>query len=288
MHRFLAPLAAVAALCALSAAAPARADDAQPAIAATDGEPPAASGLRELTTDRPDVTESPFTVDAGHIQIEATLFGYTRGSRNASGEATDTYEFLTANLRVGLTDRVEIGIAWQPYRLLEPRGMGGGTASGAGDLELRAKLNLWGKDGLSRPGDTALALLPFVTFPREEPGTAGDPRFGVVVPFAVELGGGFGLGINAAAAISREPGGRLREASVLASASLGYAWDGRLASYGEVVWESGRGGKRGAVTLGTGVTFALGANWQLDAGMNVGLSPAADRLAPFLGLTARF
>ena len=32
--------------------------------------------LRDMTTDRPDVTESPFTVDAGHIQIESNLFGY--------------------------------------------------------------------------------------------------------------------------------------------------------------------------------------------------------------------
>jgi hypothetical protein len=34
--------------------------------------------LRDLTTDRPDVTESPFTVDAGRIQAETNLFGYAR------------------------------------------------------------------------------------------------------------------------------------------------------------------------------------------------------------------
>jgi hypothetical protein len=31
--------------------------------------------LRDLTTDRPYISESPFTVDAGHIQIESNLFG---------------------------------------------------------------------------------------------------------------------------------------------------------------------------------------------------------------------
>src|SRR5690606_6853586 len=32
--------------------------------------------LRDLTTDRPDMTESPFTVDAGRVQTETNLFGY--------------------------------------------------------------------------------------------------------------------------------------------------------------------------------------------------------------------
>ncbi len=34
--------------------------------------------MREMTTDRPDITEVPFTVDAGHFQTESTLFGYIR------------------------------------------------------------------------------------------------------------------------------------------------------------------------------------------------------------------
>jgi hypothetical protein len=35
--------------------------------------------LREMSTDRPDKTESPYTVDAGHFQFEADLvsFGYS-------------------------------------------------------------------------------------------------------------------------------------------------------------------------------------------------------------------
>ena len=32
--------------------------------------------LREFDPDRPDVTDSPFTVDAGHIQFESGLFSY--------------------------------------------------------------------------------------------------------------------------------------------------------------------------------------------------------------------
>lgn len=33
--------------------------------------------MRELSTDRPDQTESPYTVDAGHYQIESDIVKYS-------------------------------------------------------------------------------------------------------------------------------------------------------------------------------------------------------------------
>jgi hypothetical protein len=59
--------------------------------------------LREMTTDRPDLTETPFTVDAGHVQIESTLFGFSRSRRDSLGAITDTYELAVTNVRIGLT-----------------------------------------------------------------------------------------------------------------------------------------------------------------------------------------
>ena len=38
--------------------------------------PTPANCLREFDPDRPDVTDSAFTVDAGHIQFESRLFSY--------------------------------------------------------------------------------------------------------------------------------------------------------------------------------------------------------------------
>src|SRR5262245_48676879 len=78
--------------------------------------------LREMTTDRPDITESPFTVDAGHIQVETTIFGYARSARDSDGRITDTYEFATTNVRIGLTNSVEAGFVWQPYGIARTHG----------------------------------------------------------------------------------------------------------------------------------------------------------------------
>ena len=56
-----------------------------------------------MTTDRPDTTESPFTVDAGRVQVETNLLGFSRSRPDADGVVTDTYEFATTNIRIGLT-----------------------------------------------------------------------------------------------------------------------------------------------------------------------------------------
>ena len=76
--------------------------------------------LRDLTTDRPDTTESPFTVDAGRVQVETNLFGYTRSRRDVEGTVTDSYDFLITNVRIGLTYRSEITVAFQPYGIVRP------------------------------------------------------------------------------------------------------------------------------------------------------------------------
>src|SRR3990170_415907 len=57
--------------------------------------------MREMTTDRPDTTEVPFTVDAGHVQTESTLFGYTRSRPDSDGAVSDAYDFAYTNVRIG-------------------------------------------------------------------------------------------------------------------------------------------------------------------------------------------
>jgi hypothetical protein len=251
---------------------------------------PVSSELREFTTDRPDVTESPFTVDPGHVQIETTLLGYTRSRRDAAGVVTDTYEFGTTNVRIGVTERLEVNVVWQPYGIVDARG-GGATTRGVGSVDLRAKLNLWGNEGASAPGDTALALLPYVTLPTDSDNQVGEaePAFGLIVPLAIEMGGGFGLGLNAAVNFTRPDRATPYDAAILTSASLGYAWREGLGSYAEVVWEFSRGpGAGDIVSLNTGMTIGLGTDWQLDMGVNIGASSAADPISPFLGISARF
>ncbi|MFC1225577.1 hypothetical protein ACFE6N_17335 [Pedobacter sp. BG31] len=54
--------------------------------------------LREMETDRPDVTESAITVDAGHFQYESDLFALERERPESSSQKTVTIN--RANLKM--------------------------------------------------------------------------------------------------------------------------------------------------------------------------------------------
>ena len=250
--------------------------------------------LREMTTDRPDITESPFTVDAGHVQFETTLVGYTRSAPDQAHTVSDEFEFATTNMRIGITNSSELSLVWQPYgtarvRLTDPLRII--HQSGVGGLNLRGKLNLWGNDTFEKPGSTALGLLPFLILPTDRRNGI-SPEFvagGIVVPLAVKLSEKWEVSVNGGLAHLREDAESSYHTEVLASASFSYEWSEKLGTYYEIAGRVNTENSRGdPVVLGTGFTYKLAKEVQLDAGVNVGVTPAADRINPFLGLSVRF
>lgn len=249
--------------------------------------------LRDLTTDRPDTTESPFTVDAGRVQVETSFVGYSRSRPDAAGTITDTYEFGTTNVRIGITHNAEFGFVWQPYGVVHTA-QGDPVATfrqlGIGGLELRAKFNLWGNDTFDKAG-TALGLLPFVTLPTDRDNGI-SPAFvdgGLIVPFAIKLSEKFGLGLNGGVVYIRDEGASGYRAEYLTSASLAYEWNEKLGTYYEIAARFHTDDPRGdPVLVGTGLTYKLTPNVQFDAGVNFGITAAADRINPFVGVSVRF
>ncbi len=76
--------------------------------------------MREFNTDRPDVTESPYTVDAGHFQYETSLVSYTHN--NHQGERTDLLQALAvSNIKVGLLNNMDLQLVLEPYDNLYSR-----------------------------------------------------------------------------------------------------------------------------------------------------------------------
>jgi hypothetical protein len=65
--------------------------------------------MRELNTDRPDKTEGPYTVDAGHVQIEMDLASYTYDRRNPQHEARrfQSLDILPSNFKHRAADNLE-------------------------------------------------------------------------------------------------------------------------------------------------------------------------------------
>jgi hypothetical protein len=249
--------------------------------------------LRDLTTDRPDTTESPFTVDAGRFQVESTLFGYTRSRPDEAGTVTSSYELGTTNIRLGLTSAAEVNLVCQPYGIARTRQVDPVATfrdSGIGGVDLRAKFNLWGNDTFEKPGATALGLLPYVTLPTDRHNGI-SPEFvegGLIVPLAIKLTDKFGLGLNAGIAYIKSDEATGYHAEYMSSASLSYEWSEKLGTYYEIGARFHTEDPRGdVVVLGTGFTYKLGKNVQLDAGVNFGVTSAADRINPFVGLSTR-
>ncbi len=249
--------------------------------------------MREMTTDRPDITEVPFTVDAGHFQTESTLFGYIRSRPDADGAVTDGYEFAYTNLRIGLTNDIELSLVWLPYGILNTNGADpepSGQQSGVGSVDIRAKFNLWGNDDFEQVG-SAFAVLPVITVPTDSGNGIGvsDVEGGVAAFLALALPAGFGLGINAGTYAIADADGSGYHAEYMASASGSYDWTKKFATYLEVVGFFGLDDPRGDVVIvGSGWTYALTDDVQLDGGMNFGVTAASDRYNPFLGLSMRF
>lgn len=243
--------------------------------------------LREMATDRPDTTESPFTVDPGHVQLEMSVVSHEVDRHNP--ERTDLelrgWALAPLNIRAGLTHNVELQVMVDPFLRVEAESPSLGLrerASGFGDVTLRVKRNLWGNDG----GATALAIMPFVKIPTASR-DLGNRRVegGVVVPL------NFPLGPLGAAAMTELDWIRNEDddgyaLSWLNTFTVGFDLTEKLGAFVELASTVGEGSH--ALLFDFGVTYAVHADLQLDCGINLGVTRAAPDRVLFAGLSRRF
>jgi hypothetical protein len=245
--------------------------------------------LRPLSTDRPDKTESPFTLDAGRFQIESDLLFYSQDKTSNEGQET-TRRSLIVNqmlLRAGLTQNIDVHALVQSHATEQTETSGvKETKGGFGDITLRAKINLLGNDG----GEIALGLMPFVKIPTA--GTHlgnGAIEGGLIFPISIGLGESWQLSTMAQIGRLKNSSGEGHHTQVVSTLSLGRRLTDRLSGFVELYSESRSEDQSPWVaTFDTGITYALSANSQLDAGMNVGLTDSADDFNPFVGFSVRF
>lgn len=237
--------------------------------------------LRELATDRPDATESPFTVDAGHVQFELDLVNYTRDRQD--GVKTTEWGVVPFNVRVGLRHDFELGIFVTPWvRATEQVGSGPKTTvSGAGDTTLRAKWNFAGNDG----GGSAVGLIADLKLPTAKSGLGNDKvEGGVILPVAFDLAGGWSLG--AMSGVSAAHHGSGYRGIFINTATVDHELAEHVGGYVELTSESGDGPH--VCCFDVGLTWQLDKHQQLDVGVNLGVSRAAPDVTLFTGFSRRF
>jgi Putative MetA-pathway of phenol degradation len=285
----------VALLAVLAGVSLARAED-EPAVAADKSaftlfNPTPVKLMREFTPDRPDFTESPITVDAGHLQLEMSFVDFTRNI--TSGVRTDVTVLGSFNVKLGLLNNMDLEFVLDPYTIVhthEPSA-GNTTVRGVGDALVRLKINFWGNDG-PQPGTgpTAFGLMPFVKIPTASR-EIGNSRVegGLILPFTANLPAGFDLSAMVEIDFLRNEANTHYGVEYVHSLSLGHKIVGNLAGYLEYVGVSPvRTGHVYRASFSTGLTYLLGKNMELDAGTLIGLSGRADAFNVFSGFSVRF
>ena len=245
--------------------------------------------LRAMDRDGPGTTESPYTVDAGHFQVEMTLVDYTydRESFDAMTKRFEAWEIASMNLKLGLLNQLDAQLVLEPYNLLYERGGGNRvTRRGFGDTTFRLKYNFWGNDG----GRTAFAATPYVKFPTSQEGIGNrGVEGGLVLPLEVELPSAFYSGLTTrfdAVRNERKPG---YHAEFVNSVEFGRRLFGNLSGY--VEFFSVVSTERDADWEGSfdpGLIYNATKNLQFNVGVNIGVTRSADDWTAFVGMTWRY
>lgn len=156
--------------------------------------PPVPKALmrEEMETDRPDITESPVTVDAGHFQFEADLVKFKRSRDGESGNRQMLVAPLTA--KIGLTHSIDFQVAVETFRheVKTEEGNAPQRFDACGSVTLRLKKNFYGND----EGKFAIAALPYIKLPADKHFEHHLIEGGMIIPMRWKLSEKWALGVQ--------------------------------------------------------------------------------------------
>jgi len=246
--------------------------------------------LRAMNTDRPDKTDSPITVDAGHVQLEMDLANFTYGSPNSAHGyvTTEDYRVAPLNCRIGVLSDMDIQLVVSPWEWNRVKDEGNGKVeqkSGFGDIVLRDKVNLVGVD----TGFFALALVPFLKLPTAQDHLGnGAVEGGLGIPFAFDVPG-WDVGFESAFSYNRNDTKDGYHAEIENSVSIGHALIGALSYHWEFFSSVSAVRNSGWIgTFDTWFTYPIDENLIVDTGVYIGVSNLADNWHPWIGMAWRY
>ena len=235
---------------------------------------PAVARAETPAFDRPGISFSTTTLPPGSVAWEQGLPDFQRD--RSDGLRTTRYSANT-NLRLGLTDRLELQVANAPFNYLETRGNGTrDSAHGAGDLGLALKAALPAPDGAF--SWAAMAGVGLDTGSRAFTAGAREYTLGVTL--------GYDLSATTGAALLLQATESDGQRGYLWSPSVGFVLDERWSAYVEAGFAGGDGPD--TEVAGGGVTWMATPTVQLDASLDFGLDEDAPDLQGGIGVSVYF
>lgn len=228
---------------------------------------------------RPGATDTAIAVPAGRLQVETEIASFARDED--AGVTAESWSVAATAFRYGLGDGVDVELLVSPY--LRTETTGADSVDGAGDVTLRLRKNLMGQDGEG----PSLGVMGYVTLPTASDGLgAEDVEGGVIVMGEFALAPSWALAWTVSAGAISTPGDDY-DAQGSAALVAAYAFNDRWSGYVEAAVEKVER-QDAAASGGAGVTYLLGPETQLDAGITFGLNDAADDASLFVGWAHRF
>lgn len=233
------------------------------------------SEMREFSIDRPDITESPISVDPGHFQFEGDLIKWTGEDQ---GDGFRTISLLNGLYKIGLTHSWDLQFGFELYNInQDPEG--NEIDKGTGNATIRLKHNFWGNDGDTK---TAFGIIPYVTFLKG----STQKAYGVGFPFSYSLSDNLDLGTQAQFDFLPSSTGDAADnkLSYFQTLVLGGTLIGKLDFYVEgliIFFEGER-----FVAANGGFIYNISDNCKIDLATNQGLTQGTPTRA-YLGLSFR-
>jgi hypothetical protein len=251
--------------------------------------------LRGMDTDRPNITNTPHTIDPGHVQIETGLYDASHfHDRTHGGDiVTDTLTLGHINARLGVTNRLEINATIDSYnRAKSTDNLAGQTThfSGFGDTIIGGKLNLWGNEGGDAAWTSGFALQPQVKLPTAQSGIGNNHvEWAVGAPFLINLIGGFHLGLETALGQERNTANSGYAVGWQNSASVDHVVFGAVDVYLEyAVHATTEKNTQPQQSVDIGFTYPVTDNLAIDSGVFIGTNKATPGIEWTSGVSFRF
>ena len=245
--------------------------------------------MRPMVPDRPGITESPYSVDAGHVQYETDVLRLlTRHEGPQHGHDWYVNHFLA---KVGLSDRTDFQVALDSYTYSHNFDDSQGSQNpfdqnqlyrGVGDVTLRLKHTLFGDDD-SR---SALGVVGYVELPTG--GQVGDGGYepGLTLTGVFQCTKNWSVGGQVANNFffDRDAGQHFYQ--LTPTLTTDYQFNKLVQAFVELVgyWDTRQATWRSSINLGPQIDISD--NVQLDFGTHLPITHSVDR-EYFLGLSFR-
>jgi Putative MetA-pathway of phenol degradation len=245
--------------------------------------------MRDFNTDRPTKVNVPYTVDAGHFQIESDLFFHSYDNTSATDTTTSSWLLGNPTFKLGVLDNVDLEANFPVYNTISTTTPSTGsttTVRGVGDLLTRAKINLFGNEG----GGSAFALMPYVKWPTAPQGIGnGFVEGGMAAPLALPLPAGFTTILMGQLDVQKNPNDNGYHVNFPAIINVNRSVAEGVTAFAELYADwSTHPDVRDIYTLDFAVAWSPRPNWQLDLGVYIGLVSAAAPLQLYAGIAHRF